>query len=138
MPTSQTIYYTCTECQRFTKFAAYCPHCHFRATDGIFQVAELPDKLATLICGCCGNPYESPNRDCEYDSDLGYGRCGECQDDYQTHNEKLLDEGVRLIESKLSEKNLEKWRTLSLEAQRSFVINALNSGALKFRIPSGN
>ena len=91
-----------------------------------------------LICGCCGEYFNTWPAYVDQDQDEGYGICKGCQGLYEDHDRKQVEAAFKQIEQGVKPETLkkirDKFKTDAYEGRKLFVHFALDKGWLKFEI----
>jgi hypothetical protein len=87
-----------------------------------------------LVCGCCGEVFQTWPEYKDQDQDKGFGCCKVCQAEEIVAANKALDDGAKKLRASLSEKNQRAWDGLDVGMQRAIVRKAIEDGVMKFTI----
>ena len=91
-------------------------------------------RRSQLVCGSCGDVFQTWDTYIDQDQDRGYGICHECQADAETRANQILDDAARLIEENLSPHNVATFNAMDTEKRRAFTMRAIDRGLLHWRI----
>lgn len=111
---------------------------HRKADDGsLFWGWSKTDTLFRakhLVCGCCGDGFQTWVSYEDQGQDVGYGICIYCQEDEKNRYVEFMDEQIKSVMKNLKPENQEKFKNEKRDRQEAIIHELINKGVLAWTI----